>query len=364
MSFLTWHGIDFSREIIDESDVYIDIHKAIRRMAPAPKARVARGNIVANPDTPAIPEDHLLDLDDESTPSKDAQAPRLVSVGGKNNATTMFSTSPKTTLLKRSHSNNADGQPSNAIPVRTNVADVREHLKHLGPSNLASRPRTTRYNTVKIKPGINSQGTTPEPGTRQSIAEEPYRDEPTIPAVQGGEGEGLLKSAGKEASDGVQAVQQGYGTTSTPTSRPQSSGQASRHAQIVLDGEQDWSNKRSSSGRPSTRTGESLSSKDDILTSLPSREASPVSRKRRVAHSGSITENIIDAGGIRKVILETNDSSDDVGLPGGISVNGQQDKGSADLGDDSSQRNSSAAHSEEVKKKQKKKRKNKKRSKD
>ena len=34
------------REIIDESDVYVDVHKAIRRMAPAPRTRVPKGKVV------------------------------------------------------------------------------------------------------------------------------------------------------------------------------------------------------------------------------------------------------------------------------------------------------------------------------
>ena len=37
---------NISREIIDESDVYVDVHKAIRRLAPAPRTRVPKGKVV------------------------------------------------------------------------------------------------------------------------------------------------------------------------------------------------------------------------------------------------------------------------------------------------------------------------------
>ncbi len=42
-----------------------------------------------------------------------------------------------------------------------------------------------------------------------SITEERQLDSPVL---EGGEGEGLLKSAGRDAKDGVQAIQQGYGS--------------------------------------------------------------------------------------------------------------------------------------------------------
>ncbi|KFY63141.1 hypothetical protein V497_02107, partial [Pseudogymnoascus sp. VKM F-4516 (FW-969)] len=63
----------------------------------------------------------------------------------------VFSTSPKATFMIRRSSAAADG---GSVTVRGNATDMREHLKHLGPSNVASRPKTTRYNTVKIKPGV------------------------------------------------------------------------------------------------------------------------------------------------------------------------------------------------------------------
>jgi len=187
------------------------------------------------------------------------------------------------------------------MPVRGTANDMREHLKHLGPSNLASRPKTTRYNTVKIKPGNIAH--------RNSISEEPYRDNPST-AIQGGEGEGLLRSAGKEASDGVQAVQQHYGSFDH-SSLPRSPELSNKSVQANFDGPSETPvSTKDSTSRPSTGRVGSAENSSDTLGSLPSKEGSPGPLKRRVARSGSITENIIDSGGVRKVVLETNSSSD------------------------------------------------------
>src|SRR4051794_35940735 len=90
---------NFCREIIDESDVFVDVHKAIRRMTPAPRTRVPKGGILT--DT-ARPSEHKLDavtslesgeLDDRET------AQRKISM-------TELGTSPKvaTTFLMRRRS--------------------------------------------------------------------------------------------------------------------------------------------------------------------------------------------------------------------------------------------------------------------
>jgi len=264
-------------------------------MAPAPKARVPKGQIVTDPDAPAIPEDHLIEIEDEDVPEGN-QRDRLGSVGSRGQGPSMTGSSPKTTFMMRRSSAGQDGNNITPIAIRGNANDMREHLKHLGPSNLASRPKTTRYNTVKIKPGH-------APGRQSSIADEPYRDNP---APEGGEGEGLLKSAGKEASGGVQAIQKGYGATDDRSSRSPNSHQMSALANF--DGAS--GNRGSSTQLLFTKRDDSDDS--DMMGNLPSRNSSPAPRKRNPARSGSITENIVDAGGVRKVVLETNSSSDDL----------------------------------------------------
>jgi metal transporter CNNM len=349
------------REIIDESDVYIDVHKAIRRMAPAPKARVHKGHIVENQDAAVLnaPEDHLIDL------SEGAPLTRRVTVNGdRNPSPATFGTSPKTTTFMRRSSGGADGMP---IAVRGTVDDMREHLKHLGPSNLASRPKTTRYSTVKIKSGhpIRSDSRTDSTMLQDPIIEEPYQDNP---APQGGEGEGLLKSAGKDASDGVQALQQGYGSFSQKT--PESPGRFSKN-EIYVDGEARGSNLSVNKTRKSkSPENQSLSRHDsngsgrssDTLGSL---NGSSPRKKRGNARSGSITENIVEAGGIRKVVLETNSSSDDRDENGNEHHSGKATSTSSkgldskvDFHDDHSEQPTSSK-AEEVKKKRRRTRKKK-----
>ena len=197
---------------------------------------------------------------------------------------------------------------------------MREHLKHLGPSNLASRPRTTRYNTVKIKPG---------PGSL-AANESAFQDQPETPrtqsiAAQGGVGAGLLGSAGKDAKDGVLAVQTGYGTI--PTGSPPSPSKSRKDGLVTLAESRSLSPQQSAEGRlkpPSDHRSRAAS--QDTLGSMQSGVKSP-SKKRGTARSGSITENIVDLGGIKKTVLETTSSSDDP-EDGGAQVPG--DDGPAD----------------------------------
>lgn len=296
-------------EIIDESDVYIDVHKAIRRMAPAPKARAHKGSI-DNSD-----KADLFVVDNRPNDLTEAQglplAKRLTNGGGRSNSPATFATSPKTTFLRRT----SDGGAGNTIQVRGNVNDMREHLKHLGPSNLASRPKQTRYNTVKIKPGHppNRSDSRADSSAvyHDSIVDEPYTDEP---APQGGEGEGLLRSAGLDASDGVAALYQGYGSFNPP--QP-----PTKDSEGQLDGPPKQSvlsttGASRESNSPSYRAFLRHNSNDserssDTLGSLHSSNNSPTRRRHGAARSGSITENVIEAGGVRKVILETSQSSGD-----------------------------------------------------
>jgi metal transporter CNNM len=323
-------------------------------MAPAPKARVQKGHIVNNPENAALnaPEDHLIDLSEAGAPT------RSLTNGDRNASPATFGTSPKTTTFMRRSSSGADGIP---ITIRGTVDDMREHLKHLGPSNLASRPKSTRYNTVKIKAGhgpSRNDSRTNSTAFHGSIIEEPYHDDPS---PQGGEGEGLLKSAGKDAKDGVEAVQQSYGSFGT-----KSPSRLSKN-EIYFDGEARASslsvNKTRKSQSPEPRplsSHESNGSRESSDT-LGSLNGSNPRKKRGIARSGSITENIIEAGGIRKVVLETNSSSgedrDENGnenhKPSPSSLHGQTDSH-----DDHSEQQTSVK-GEEVKKKRRRNRKKK-----
>ena len=78
--------------------------------------------------------------------------------------------------------------------IRSDDPEIKQHLKHLGPSNAASRPKATRIGTVKIKQAVvdGIPKTIPE-NLRSSSSVRSLR---SAHAPQGGIGEGLLESAG------------------------------------------------------------------------------------------------------------------------------------------------------------------------
>ena len=296
-------------EIIDESDVFVDVHKAIRRMAPAPRTRVPKGQVVAA-ETP-LPNGHDNDLVDiaenETLSPQDLLRAKI---------TDQELSTPDVPRLERRRSSATDA----GKPKRGNNAEMREHLKHLGPSNLASRPKTTRYNTVKIKPGGTPEVTSGfrhEAGqATQNGAKTPPRQLSESAYQKGGIGEGLLTSAGKEASDGVVALAQGYGSiTSSPKDRRPTSS-ASKGIQANPSGlpESPTNNgeverSRGRSAQPNSNDQSSSSGSHSTLGSLRVGRGSPSFLKKGTTRSGSITENIVDSNGIRKVVLETTSSS-------------------------------------------------------
>jgi metal transporter CNNM len=306
-------------------------------MAPAPRARVPRGKVIT--DVARKPSEHaLIDVEEDTQPNGNANGnatPRKLSLPESS------TTNPLTLSLKRRRSS---GQKHSTEPLRSDDPQLYEHLKHLGPSNSANRPLPNRINTVKIKPG--------NPAIPQTIPENSRPAPPsTSPAAvvntdshapEGGVGEGLLASAGREASDGVHSVAVGYGTITAPTgdrmswksSRSFSSRRGSRGANdeppspkskandddiVVNNGHQDDSHPRSQS--VSTIAS---------LRSARSRSKSPPAR-RHTARSGSISENVVDVNGVKKIVLETTSSSDsDDKVLLVVPADGAQDGGHSD----------------------------------
>ena len=296
-------------EIIDESDVFIDVHKAIRRLNPAPKSRVPKGEVVTEPDdTIAEGEETLIDVDGDRKDDPHSAMKRHATSAGPtakvngNNSELATSAGAKDSYRRRSSVANASDKEGGSKPRQMNP-EMREHLKHLGPSNLASRPRTTRYNTVKIKPGAGSL----VEGLKDGSSDTPKTG--SI-AAQGGVGAGLVNSAGKDAKDGVLALQAGYGTipSSSPPGPKQSrkgglvakASEETRQARLGADGDARWGSRH-----------HSRASSHSTVDSLDGIKSPRSSSNRGAARSGSITENIIEAGGIRKTVLEMTSSSDD-----------------------------------------------------
>jgi metal transporter CNNM len=152
-------------EIIDESDVFVDVHKAIRRMHPAPKTRWGKSGMFEDD---AVHESHS---DQDDGKEADENAPLIPKSGNDGKRPSLANGPQHATFMMRRKSSTASsrsrdaasvlagGGNATAVPVRGSTTDLREHLKHLGPSNAASKPRATKYTSVKIKPGV---GTIPE----------------------------------------------------------------------------------------------------------------------------------------------------------------------------------------------------------
>ena len=304
------------REIVDESDVYINVEQGIRRKNTAqfliPKVKVKHNEDDDSTDTE---EEDLIDLDVGHEP-KMGRAPRHASIDSVldhkvNPSTEDIASSPRPLQnMRRTSSITATSD--------SNLTGKRERIKFT-PLNLASRPRQTRNKTVTIKPGT---GTTGDLGSsRSGVAVNPITP-PVTETVPIGDGqEELLISAGKDAKDGVHALETTYGSIHAPPSSPQSRTKTTGSVNININ--------KIYSDRPeaSPKDGEDLHS---TLGSLEEHEQRPrwAPAQKRSARSGSITENIIETNGVKKVVLELTSSSSEAekGADEGVPVpqpNGQ-----------------------------------------
>lgn len=184
-------------------------------------------------------------------------------------------------------------------PLHRSVhAETLEHLKHLGPSNVASRPRQTRFQTVKIKPGAES-------GFKTSLPSIPAKHLPVFAAARGENGPGHATS-GKSATDEVLNVQASYGTMDSSPKTTNNNAESKEDRPALRDPNADKSGTKTASA-----------GSDSSAASLPKHDNNSeiyyIKKKTdNVARSGSITENIVDAGGIKKTVLETTSSSSDI----------------------------------------------------
>jgi len=232
------------------------------------------------------------------------------------------------------------GRP--AVAVRSNTVDMKEHLRHLGPSNAANKPRATKFSSVKIKPGV---GTIPEGQATTTGVESESKptsnmrrtrsvDVPSSNApVAVDEEDALLRSAGKDASDGAAALRQGYGTVGpagpeSPQARGlnaeqvMSPGEASQVAEqkahVTPDKssssqQQDGAAKQNGTDKDGLKPGKFVvglsTEEDDVMGEMgPARHERS---KSRGARSGSITETTVDINGMKKTVLEATSSSSD-----------------------------------------------------
>ncbi|KAI1434231.1 hypothetical protein GGR50DRAFT_687743 [Xylaria sp. CBS 124048] len=287
-------------EIIDESDVYVDIHKAIRRAHPGPHVRgqwkdlmvkdmaIKEGTLMTVKDGALmeIRDGELIDLHEEEAEGVEnpllGRLSQRPSFSGRSTDTPVLHPKTTTLFLRRSSMDQDDRVIHTTVPVRANMEDMRDHLKNLGPSNPASNPKSTRVSAVKIKPGFGS-----------SLSAERRSESVDIVA-------GLYRETDERAS----------------LLRPQL---AAKDAVKALH--HSTSYERGSFQKPSGEGGHSLSreittrprptnSNDSSASPAGSSEGDANTRRRGRVRSGSITESIVEAGGIRKVVLETNSLSD------------------------------------------------------
>ena len=267
-------------------------------MNPAPKSRVPKGQVVTDvDDNLADGEEALIDLGEDKKDPHQAPSRHATSID-----THAQEANGRPEDLRR-HSSTAFTSDREGAQKKPKP-QIRDHLKHLGPSNLASRPRQTRYNTVKIKPGLGTFGDAMSKASDNSD----ITPRGSI-ATQGGVGAGLPKSAGKDAKDGVLAVATGYGSIPPGASPPSPTKSRRGLAALAENGagrrEEDSASENRTRSKHRSRTNS-----ESTLGSIHSGTKSPQKNKRGTARSGSITEQIVDAGGIKKTVLEMTSSSD------------------------------------------------------
>ncbi len=285
--------------------MYIDVHKAIRRLAPAPKAKYRKESTENGKS-----DDNTVVAESEDGDAHKFQHSRVDLLGTHPGDTQVLSSSPKaTTFMMRRRSNGADGLlVKTAVPVRANIEEMRQHLKRLGPSNPATNPKETRSTTVKIKSGLTSVPSHARTASVTGVTEEHEGDENTP----------LLRSLSL-GKDGIQALRQSYGSTPIPdTSQPASPTGAVQNPLVTLEPIGDPSELIDHATQTSAKA-----SQVDLSLAITSRPSSsegsargsgsnsiPTPRRHYV-RSGSITENVVESRGVRKVVLETMGSQDE-----------------------------------------------------
>lgn len=327
-------------EIIDESDVFIDIHKAIRRI-PNPgqyRGRVPKGEIVEEPQHDGEHGNGDLAVTKHSSDPSQKRP--------KRSSTASMDSKAHTFMVRR---NSNPGSPdTKAVQMRPNTADWRQQLNRLGPSNAASRPKATRVGTVMIKPAVSTirESETAGQGTSRT-------NSMSVPTTNKDDSANAVASSldkGESASDAVQALHTSYGTLDRPRTSPEgdyrqpstleSEHESSARPQATSGGEQSGQSGRpdkivfpspdlETTDDPSFKTALHHSGSTSTLGSLHNGH-SPGGhpRKRTTARSGSITENLVESGGgVRKLVLKTTESNEDEGEAGAGNSSGSQGHG-------------------------------------
>ncbi|KAH7167216.1 hypothetical protein DER46DRAFT_602084 [Fusarium sp. MPI-SDFR-AT-0072] len=150
-------------EIVDESDVYVDVHKAIRRLTPAPRARRihATAAAAAAMATKKAPGDSILvDVEEHA----EEHPPNVETASFHSNYEGGFHNAAKTAIhmKRRTSDGGIEGTP---VVVKASLDEMRSQLR-LGPANRAANPRSNTRSLFKIKQGLGASHTPPNDGSR------------------------------------------------------------------------------------------------------------------------------------------------------------------------------------------------------
>lgn len=281
------------REIVDESDVYIDVHKAIRRIAPAPTTTFRRESINANK---ASPSEAAAQTDRDSKRSNSVSAFADGASSGSPNRTLTF-------MVKR-RSTEPGVEPA-TVPVKHHVDQVRQHLsRHLSPRNPAANPKNIKSSTITIKPGT---GATATPSSRQlELSPEP----PAIETEAEDERAPLLGSRpAATTSEGSFHATPDYGSAKPAGGQIGAvSGPAMESsASIEVVPSEDAAVRVANEDNEEAREVERLEQPIRSHTTESTGSAGMPTPFR----AGSITESYVHTGGVRKIVISSSSGDEE-----------------------------------------------------
>lgn len=191
---------------MDESDVYVDVHKAIRRLNPAPRAKrineAAALAAAATASAKKVDSSVLIDIAEDGT----GQTITVGSLGAMSD--TEIDDRPRTAIfMKRRSSEGPDGQRNGGdpVPIKASLDDMKQQLR-LGPANRAAKPLSNKREVFKIKQGLPPhQPTTETHGCSSRMPPRSATETAAPPSRTSGEDERtpLLEGKGKESDEGV-----------------------------------------------------------------------------------------------------------------------------------------------------------------
>ena len=278
-------------EIIDESDVYIDVHKAIRRINPFPFAFTHKNH--GHSSHPRMAADTALATSAVAAAVAGLDTSNAMEYIQNQNSTDYLTTHsyPGTHATSiNALNNNVDSSPliaeidqgtcgtqrHSGEARRTAIQlppDVMAHLKHLGPSNLASNPKKTVSKTIKIKHGSVDDGIMKQ-STRLN------RSDSTASNRPGSRGYGALINT--ENGPGEMTAED-----TSPLIAFNEIPSEAQSSHVVENPRHD-------------RRPNSQHEQDDSVPVLT-----------RVARSGSLVEKRKTSGGVPKTVIETTSSEED-----------------------------------------------------